>query len=82
HIQNMFPTHLPPLLPPNLYPNLKIIFPIIPTVDHFPQPKAMLLQQKPKLQQQPLQLSQHIQLPIIVDIPSSPLIHTPSSLLP
>ncbi|WP_313956265.1 putative PEP-binding protein, partial [Staphylococcus epidermidis] len=65
----IFTPQLPPLLPPSLYPKFNIIFPILPTIKQFPHPKSILLQHKQNLLRQPYQLSHHIQLAIILQIP-------------
>ncbi|WP_398574732.1 putative PEP-binding protein, partial [Staphylococcus epidermidis] len=49
-----------------------MIFPILPTIKQFPDPKSILLQHKENLLPQPYQLSHHIQLPIILQIPPTP----------
>jgi phosphotransferase system enzyme I (PtsI) len=54
-MQDMFRTQLRALLRASVYGNLKIMFPMIATVDEFRQAKAILLEEKAKLQQEGVQ---------------------------
>jgi len=50
---------------------LRIMFPMIATVDEFRAAKALLLEEKEKLQAEGVQVSDEIQLGIMVEIPST-----------
>lgn len=73
-MQDMFRTQLRALLRASVYGNLKIMFPMIATVDEFRQAKAILLEEKAKLQEESLVISDHIEVGMMVEIPSSAVI--------
>ncbi|MEH7465688.1 phosphoenolpyruvate--protein phosphotransferase [Priestia megaterium] len=73
-MQDMFRTQLRALLRASVYGNLKIMFPMIATVDEFRQAKAILLEEKAKLQQEGVQVSEDIEVGMMVEIPSSAVI--------
>ncbi|MFK7678973.1 phosphoenolpyruvate--protein phosphotransferase [Priestia megaterium] len=73
-MQDMFRTQLRALLRASVYGNLKIMFPMIATVDEFRQAKAILLEEKAKLQQEGVQVSEGIEVGMMVEIPSSAVI--------
>ncbi|MGG2089526.1 phosphoenolpyruvate--protein phosphotransferase [Priestia aryabhattai] len=73
-MQDMFRTQLRALLRASVYGNLKIMFPMIATVDEFRQAKAILLEEKAKLQQEGIQVSEDIEVGMMVEIPSSAVI--------
>ncbi|MBE5100072.1 phosphoenolpyruvate--protein phosphotransferase [Priestia aryabhattai] len=73
-MQGMFRTQLRALLRASVYGNLKIMFPMIATVDEFRQAKAILLEEKAKLQQEGVQVSEDIEVGMMVEIPSSAVI--------
>jgi phosphoenolpyruvate-protein phosphotransferase (PTS system enzyme I) len=73
-MQDMFRTQLRALLRASVYGNLKIMFPMIATVDEFRQAKAILLEEKAKLQEEGLDISDHIEVGMMVEIPSSAVI--------
>ncbi|MED3951031.1 phosphoenolpyruvate--protein phosphotransferase [Priestia aryabhattai] len=73
-MQDMFRTQLRALLRASVYGNLKIMFPMIATVDEFRQSKAILLEEKAKLQQEGVQVSEDIEVGMMVEIPSSAVI--------
>ncbi|KRF53220.1 phosphoenolpyruvate-protein phosphotransferase [Bacillus sp. Soil531] len=73
-MQDMFRTQLRALLRASVYGNLKIMFPMIATVDEFRQAKAILLEEKAKLQQEGVQVSKDIEVGMMVEIPSSAVI--------
>ncbi|MEW4230056.1 phosphoenolpyruvate--protein phosphotransferase [Priestia megaterium] len=73
-MQDMFCTQLRALLRASVYGNLKIMFPMIATVDEFRQAKAILLEEKAKLQQEGVQVSEDIEVGMMVEIPSSAVI--------
>ncbi|MEH6940286.1 phosphoenolpyruvate--protein phosphotransferase [Bacillus sp. JJ722] len=69
--QDMFRTQLRALLRASSYGNLKIMFPMIATLDEFRQAKAMLLDEKAKLQAEGVSVSETIEVGIMVEIPST-----------
>ncbi|MGG0333581.1 phosphoenolpyruvate--protein phosphotransferase [Priestia aryabhattai] len=73
-MQDMFRTQLRALLRASVYGNLKIMFPMIATVDEFRQAKAILLEEKAKLQQEGVRVSEDIEVGMMVEIPSSAVI--------
>lgn len=73
-MQDMFRTQLRALLRASVYGNLKIMFPMIATVDEFRQAKAILLEEKAKLQQEGVQVLEDIEVGMMVEIPSSAVI--------
>ncbi|MEH7166321.1 phosphoenolpyruvate--protein phosphotransferase [Priestia megaterium] len=73
-MQDMFRTQLRALLRASVYGDLKIMFPMIATVDEFRQAKAILLEEKAKLQQEGVQVSEDIEVGMMVEIPSSAVI--------
>jgi len=70
-MQDMFRTQLRALLRASSYGNLKVMFPMIATVDEFRQAKAILLEEKAKLQEQGVTVSENIEVGMMVEIPSS-----------
>ncbi|TYR79846.1 phosphoenolpyruvate--protein phosphotransferase [Priestia megaterium] len=73
-MQDMFRTQLRALLRASVYGNLKIMFPMIATVDEFRQAKAILLEEKAKLQEEGVDVSEKIEVGMMVEIPSSAVI--------
>ncbi|WMT40020.1 phosphoenolpyruvate--protein phosphotransferase [Paenibacillus sp. D2_2] len=69
--QDIFRTQLRALLRASVYGNLRIMFPMIATLDEFRQAKALLLEEKQKLASEGIQVSDSIQLGIMVEIPST-----------
>ncbi|SEN32601.1 phosphoenolpyruvate--protein phosphotransferase [Mesobacillus persicus] len=72
--QEIFRTQLRALLRASVYGNLKIMFPMIATLDEFRQAKAILEEEKQKLQTEGVQLAEKIELGIMVEIPSTAVI--------
>ncbi|SOC22363.1 phosphoenolpyruvate--protein phosphotransferase [Ureibacillus xyleni] len=70
-MQDMFRTQLRALLRSSAYGNLKIMFPMIATLDEFRDAKAILLEEKEQLQQMGVQVAENIELGIMVEIPST-----------
>ncbi|KOO50543.1 phosphoenolpyruvate--protein phosphotransferase [Priestia koreensis] len=70
-MQDMFRTQIRALLRASSYGNLKVMFPMIATVDEFRQAKAILLEEKAKLQEQGVTVSENIEVGMMVEIPSS-----------
>ncbi|WP_442599300.1 phosphoenolpyruvate--protein phosphotransferase [Neobacillus sp. D3-1R] len=69
--QEIFRTQLRALLRASIYGNLKIMFPMIATLDEFRQGKAILEEEKQNLIQKGEKVADHIELGIMVEIPST-----------
>lgn len=69
--QDIFRTQLRALLKASIYGNLKIMFPMIATLDEFRQAKAILLEEKEKLQNANIDVSDEIEIGMMVEIPST-----------
>lgn len=69
--KDLFRTQLRALLRASVYGPLRIMFPMIATLDEFRAAKALLLEEKEKLKAQGVQVSDEIQLGIMVEIPST-----------
>jgi phosphoenolpyruvate-protein phosphotransferase (PTS system enzyme I) len=72
--QEIFRTQLRALLRASIYGNLKIMFPMIATLDEFRQGKSILEEEKQNLINQGLKVSEKIELGIMVEIPSTAVI--------
>lgn len=70
-MQDMFRTQLRALLRASVYGNLKIMFPMIATLDEFRQAKMILMEEKEKLQARDIDVSLNIEVGMMVEIPSS-----------
>jgi phosphotransferase system enzyme I (PtsI) len=69
--QDIFRTQLRALLRASSFGNLKIMFPMIATLDEFRSAKKILEEEKQKLVTQGQKVSEKIQLGIMVEIPST-----------
>ncbi len=69
--QDIFRTQLRALLRASVYGELRIMFPMIATLDEFRQSKALLLEERAKLQAEGIEVAESIQLGIMVEIPST-----------
>lgn len=69
--QEIFRTQLRALLKASPYGNLKIMFPMIATLQEFREAKAVLLEEKEKLVSAGVQVSDKIEIGIMVEIPST-----------
>ncbi|MGN7174707.1 phosphoenolpyruvate--protein phosphotransferase [Paenibacillus sp. FSL R5-0490] len=69
--QDMFRTQLRALLRASTFGNLKIMFPMIATLDEFRQGKAILEEEKQKLVSEGTQVADNIEIGIMVEIPST-----------
>ncbi|MBZ5751119.1 phosphoenolpyruvate--protein phosphotransferase [Metabacillus rhizolycopersici] len=69
--QDIFRTQLRALLRASTFGNLKIMFPMIATLGEFRQAKAILMEEKAKLQAEGVVVSETIELGIMVEIPST-----------
>ncbi|AUD14463.1 MULTISPECIES: phosphoenolpyruvate--protein phosphotransferase [unclassified Planococcus (in: firmicutes)] len=68
---DMFRTQLRALLRASVHGNLKIMFPMIATLDEFREAKALLLEEKAKLESEGVEVSDSIEVGIMVEIPST-----------
>ncbi|WP_017470677.1 phosphoenolpyruvate--protein phosphotransferase [Amphibacillus jilinensis] len=71
---DIFRTQLRALLRASTYGNLKIMFPMIATLDEFRQAKALLLEEKANLKGEGIEVSDDIEIGIMVEIPSTAVI--------
>ncbi|MEY9977893.1 phosphoenolpyruvate--protein phosphotransferase [Lysinibacillus sp. RC79] len=69
--QDIFRTQLRALLRASNYGNLKIMFPMIATLQEFRDAKAILLEEKENLLAQGVAVSEQIEIGIMVEIPST-----------
>ncbi|KKI93893.1 phosphoenolpyruvate-protein phosphotransferase [Bacillus sp. SA1-12] len=69
--QDIFRTQLRALLRASGYGNLKIMFPMIATVSEFREAKAILLEEKEKLVANGTEVSDSIEIGMMVEIPST-----------
>lgn len=70
-MQDMFRTQLRALLRASIYGNLKIMFPMIATLDEFRKAKSILIEEKEKLQKEGISVAENIEVGMMVEIPSS-----------
>ncbi len=71
---SIFRTQLRALLRASVYGNLRIMFPMIATLDEFRSAKKVLEEEKAKLIEEGIEVSDSIQLGIMVEIPSTAII--------
>ncbi|WP_345244427.1 phosphoenolpyruvate--protein phosphotransferase [Pontibacillus salipaludis] len=71
---DIFRTQLRALLRASVYGNLKIMFPMIATLGEFRQAKAILLEEKEKLQNEGTEVSEAIEVGMMVEIPATAVI--------
>jgi len=69
--ENVFRPQLRALLRASVYGNLKIMFPMIATLEEFRQAKSMLLEEKEALTKEGVDVSDDIEIGIMVEIPST-----------
>ena len=72
--QDIFRTQLRALLRASIYGNLKIMFPMIATLEEFREAKALLLEEKQKLIEEGIPVSETIEVGMMVEIPSAAVI--------
>ena len=70
----MFRTQLRALLRASTFGNLRIMFPMIATLQEFRDAKAMLLEEKAKLVAEGVEVSEDIQVGIMIEIPAAAVI--------
>ena len=75
-LENMdiFKTQLRALLRASIYGNLKIMFPMIATLDEFRKAKDILLETEVELRVEGIEVSKSIQVGIMVEIPSTAIL--------
>ncbi|RDI47657.1 phosphoenolpyruvate--protein phosphotransferase [Falsibacillus pallidus] len=69
--QDIFRTQLRALLRASTYGNLKIMFPMISNLQEFRDAKSILLEEKAKLSESGVDTAEHIEVGIMVEIPST-----------
>lgn len=69
--QEIFRTQLRALLRASRYGNLKIMFPMIATLDEFRQAKAVLMEEKEKLINEGVEVSDSFEVGMMVEIPAT-----------
>ncbi|MDY0405144.1 phosphoenolpyruvate--protein phosphotransferase [Virgibacillus sp. 179-BFC.A HS] len=69
--QTVFRTQLRALLRASAHGNLKIMFPMIATLDEFRQAKAVLKEEKEKLKKDNIAVSDDVEVGIMVEIPAT-----------
>lgn len=69
--QDLFRTQLRALLRASVYGNLKIMFPMIATLEEFRQAKALLEEEKEALQKSGVDLSKPFEVGIMIEIPAA-----------
>ena len=69
--QPIFRTQLRALLRASVHGNLKIMFPMIATLEEFRQAKEILMDEKENLTSEGVDVSDHIEVGIMVEIPST-----------
>lgn len=72
--QELFRPQLRALLRASIFGNLKIMFPMIATLDEFRLAKEMLLQEKGKLRAEGIAVSEEIEIGLMIEIPSAAII--------
>lgn len=72
--QDIFRTQLRALLRASMYGNLKIMFPMIATLEEFLEAKSILLAEKEKLVAQGVEVSSNIEVGMMVEIPSTAIL--------
>ncbi|MBY7144052.1 phosphoenolpyruvate--protein phosphotransferase [Virgibacillus sp. NKC19-3] len=72
--ENVFRPQLRALLRASAYGNLKIMFPMIATLEEFRQAKAILMDEKENLKREGIKVSDDIEVGIMVEIPSTAVI--------
>lgn len=70
-MEDMFRTQLRALLRASVHGNLKIMFPMIATLEEFRQAKTLFLEEKAKLENEHIEVSNTIEVGIMVEIPST-----------
>ncbi|MER2001834.1 MAG: phosphoenolpyruvate--protein phosphotransferase [Carnobacterium inhibens] len=71
---DMFRTQLRALLRASVFGQLRIMFPMIATLQEFRQAKGMLLEEKAKLVSEGVEVSENIEVGIMIEIPAAAVI--------
>lgn len=74
HQQEVFRTQLRALLRASMYGNVKIMFPMIATIEEFRKAKAIVLEEKQKLLTDGIPVSEQLQVGMMVEIPSAAIL--------
>ncbi|MGL4523199.1 MAG: phosphoenolpyruvate--protein phosphotransferase [Bacilli bacterium] len=72
--QDIFRTQLRALLRASVFGNLKVMFPMIATINEFRQAKAVLLEEKAKLESEGVKVNESIEIGMMVEIPAAAVI--------
>src|SRR5699024_4136178 len=72
--KDIFRIQLRALLRASKYGNLKVMFPMIATLEEFRQAKNILLEEKSKLELQGIEVAEHIDIGMMVEIPSAAIL--------
>jgi phosphotransferase system enzyme I (PtsI) len=72
--EHVFRPQLRALLRASVYGNLKIMFPMVATLEEFRQAKALLMEEKEALKKEGIEVSDNIEIGIMVEIPSTAVI--------
>ncbi len=72
--QDIFRTQLRALLRASVFGHLKIMFPMIATLEEFRESRAILLEEKEQLQSENIEVSNEIEIGMMVEIPSTAII--------
>ncbi|WP_411843938.1 phosphoenolpyruvate--protein phosphotransferase [Salinicoccus sp. HZC-1] len=72
--EELFRTQLRALLRASAHGNLKIMFPMIATIDEFNRAKALLIDEKEKLVKEGTDVKEDIEVGIMIEIPSAAII--------
>ncbi len=72
--EDVFRTQLRALLRASVYGDLRIMFPMIATLDEFRKAKGILLEEKAKLVEEGVTVSETIQVGIMIEIPAAAVI--------
>jgi len=70
-MEDMFRTQLRALLRASVHGNLKIMFPMIATIEEFRQAKSLFIEEKSKLKNEGIPVNESIEVGIMVEIPST-----------
>ena len=72
--QDLFRTQLRALLRASCFGNLKIMFPMIATIEELREAKQLLLEEKEKLREQGIQVADSFEIGIMVEVPSTAIL--------
>lgn len=72
--QHLFRTQLRALLRASVHGQLRIMFPMIATLDEYRKAKAVLLEEKAKLQMEGIPVAEELQIGIMIEVPAAALL--------